>query len=546
MSTENEFPTESELIAHLRRYSLGTLVSAVWGFTRGQFSRGGTLSRVVPEKPWPLWYWTSASLLERAMMASSPQGRNGISESELLNLLDGIYRYNISGRVHTRVVSIDDHLYDPLGSFLARTAGSQFPFQHETKLGFYRVVPMYREAVRRAERVAEARGEKIPQISVQDVLERLTGATSPVQFAASCLMLFCAATERDHPVVPRSWFHNGVGIQTPHCFDRVIDFLGGGPDDFRDYYQDQKSVRIPSAYGEKVRIKNVGQNWSMYFMNGLFRYPVLRPMKGWVEGGQEPISIPFPSLLCNQILPILYFELARNCHGDFNQWFGAVFEQYCGMVIEDMCALSTRPLRLFSGDELRARGYNAKSRKQVPDWFIVDDDFLLIVECKSGARLRRGARIVGDEDDIAKSIEPINDGLNQCEIFLRNLRQSDDKFEAFSSVRRVGFTVVSPENFDWLRFRYHALYSPIPMLASKAIEYMGYRLASVESIEAFAALVSKGVLLENAWTELGYSENKRDMGAIGKAFDMLYGEGVQYRNLYPSKFGQEVESHICL
>ena len=310
-----------------------------------------------------------------------------------------------------RLINEFNNVYDQgpggfqAGNTLAAIFYEQFPYQES----------LFEEISRTRALLIDTRLERENEISDAE-WEGLLGAPLDEVIGATFILNVGAAINNgrfDPAWLDMPHFQEVFTIASRQSIERTLERL---------------TATVPDAKADGLAAPRLPEHLAKYSYNPLSKTPfILLP-------GLVPIA-PQPRLIMRTSTPGgLYYAGLRQWDQAFTRELGAKVEAYVGRQLESQGDLEIYPEVAWGRPE----------QKSV-DWFVVTDDAVILIECKSG-RLPLAAR--AGADSLTESLRrEIGKAYNQIGRTVETLRESRAEFSHLPSDRKFIGLVVTAEPF---------------------------------------------------------------------------------------------------
>jgi hypothetical protein len=269
---------------------------------------------------------------------------------------------------------------------------------------------------------------------------------------------------------------NGMTLPDDEIVNAVMDKLAADQWQMRDKYEEYKQP---------------DRNYAAYDYNPLFIYPIVRP---WIKSpmtsaDEDRFVAPLPEMILTRLSSGVYEELAYNFKTSFPKYFGHIFEEYVGEVLRHCVAPST----LISGGEIRGT-YSGRKGK-APDWFVIEGDTAILVECKAVGYPRK-AVATGDEKRIDWTIDKVAEGLVQLHEFKEACVTKENGLERFSTCKEYKLLLVTYESIylsNSVPLREALEHKVSSSLAPKGLSMSPWVIWSVDELEKLQPHLNAGI-----------------------------------------------------
>jgi len=167
--------------------------------------------------------------------------------------------------------------------------------------------------------------------------------------------------------------------------------------------------------------------YEKYIFNPLIKFPFIIPDKKPYELSTKPYIVPVPQLLINRVTHGLYYDLAdkfmgKNGENAFKVAFGYVLQDYIGKLL-----FETLPRENIVPE------FKYTSGKDTPDWMVIDDKGLVVIEVKQSATYLNSKQS-GKKEDLLRNLK---NTLGKAAIQLAKFDEAvrEDSYETLSRFR---------------------------------------------------------------------------------------------------------------
>lgn len=244
-------------------------------------------------------------------------------------------------------------------------------------------------------------------------------------FIDVCFIIHSVAVKNNH--FTRAYLEKSrekLNVPEEITVSKIVDSIAGDPEKLSTYY---------------YKFRNDNRKYRMYDLNPLFLFPIVRP---WSHNDRVPYSkdrmiAPVPNLIAYRMSTGVYYQLFNEYKTSFSDSFGIIFENYVGWILKEAVyeekIVHERTIRKSFPEEFGP----------VPDFVILDDDSVVLIECKA-TKFTRRALVTGKENYVIDSLKQLIKGLIQLGKFRKaciDKHPSLKMFHKYKSFETVLLTI---------------------------------------------------------------------------------------------------------
>lgn len=422
MTPEREIrEAEEKFRRAIGKHSSCDILAWVHRATAGKLPPESAISKHYRQVGVPPFFW--AGIADRAVRWSNPhRGRKG---TMTLRDFEAVFRAAQLFLLADGRVLDDPEELDPVKrtarKWFIRTLSQQTPFMHGFFLEHARIQVVFEEIARGFE-------AEYPNHAIDFTAKFLdVFGVNVADYIQTHLSIWTMATTE-------SFFTRadieagrlgGINLPPPEIMLKALDHLVGDADQIREIQEHTKAR---------------DRSFSMYDLNALMSYPVIRPYKGSANlPAQKDLMIsPMPFLVVQQGPSQIYHRMRMAYGNEFTTWFGHIFQRYVDRIFRE----SQFRGEFFTEEQIRQ--HYPENRGPAPDQVLIEGDTAIICDCKA-TRWLLGAMTTGDESEIRKTLTKVADGLKQCASFARAARAGIKGLEAIQRCSEIVIVIVTWE-----------------------------------------------------------------------------------------------------
>jgi hypothetical protein len=304
---------------------------------------------------------------------------------------------------------------------------------------------------------------------------------------------------------------NGVVLPAQETVRKVLSLLSAD------------KIKYVSLY---ERRKSSDRRFRMYDFNPILTYPLVKPCqsKQFATADQEHFHAPLPDLIASRISTGIFYDMfnAYSIEGRnvFSEYFGYVFEAYVGKVLNH----SIQGDALYSENAIRS--FYPSKKGKVPDWILVEDSALILVECKA-TRFSRAAQSIASEDAINNSLAQVLKGLCQLASFgdaCKSRIEELSDFHNHSVIHNILITLETLPLVNTAFFRDHIN----SQLATKGIRDLDWLIVSIDELEALQPHIATGIKMSGVLASLGRKAFNDVLGELASSTQKSFKDSFLY------------------
>jgi hypothetical protein len=381
-----------------------------------------------------------------------------------------------------------------------------------------------------------AKSQPAKKLDINNAINSLSGLANIEEIVA--LFFLCLVSSSNHGFLKFSNFENSCNSQFKKYVsldkqEKFIKWISCSYKDFRESYESHLPLLTPEY------IKNR--------FNPLTKTPVLQTDKNLTQGNHEVFLVPVPRLLHLKTTRGIYFDLSKLFEqekGDnlFRSNFGYVFHEYVGLLLQ----------KFITDKEIKSEfKYKLnKNSKHSPDWLIIEDKRIIIIEVKQSC-LYLSAKSWGGIDEIRENLKrTIGAAVEQFWKFEQAIKsKSVEKLNCFNNIEVIERLIVT---YDCTCFSNSILREQIKQIYTQLPKDYHWHTISIDEFENFLPLVGNNIF--------GFLEKKRasihfdsmDFNEYcGEEFINCNGSNSYLKDIYDSFFlklgmsrnNSDIESH---
>ena len=405
------------------------------------------------------------------------QKLNPLHWNDLKPICEIVQEYLLSDPISFDETILNEHLNSNPVFMVLRVASNQMPYNVSIFGQFAQPFMLFHEIP------CQMTGRSdLPKFDFEAEFMKLN-RVSVIDFLTVAFVAYTAAQANSG--FTRAYFNNAKnqGLQLPNdkTLVSIIDQLAADPKKFMDLYR---------------RFKGNDCRFAMYDFNPLFIYPIIRPWRHKKGNSSENdrFIAPLPNMISFRASLGVFYQMYNKHTEDFAKYFGYVFETYVGRILEHSLSSET----LISENNIR-KTYPAK-RGKVPDWVIIDDSTLILVECKA-TRFSRAAVTTANRGAIDNSLKQVVKGLKQIHNFIQASQAKEVGLEILQRCSRFIPVLVTLEPLYLINsyfFREHIN----ALLAKEGVLNLPWLILSVDELEKLQPHTASDLRLSEMVNEL--------------------------------------------
>jgi hypothetical protein len=235
-----------------------------------------------------------------------------------------------------------------------------------------------------------------------------------------------------------------MGPYTPEALAKLPCQLGAGP------AEQEAFLNWASASYDEVRQlaakDSVEPAYKRYALSPFLLKPIVRPDRLPAVGAEHVRLVPVPRYLIRRVTLGLYHALATASHqgnkqNAFRVAFGFVFQDYVGQLLR----AGSGKAKVFAEWEFGPK----RARIMTPDWMVLDNGRLLIIEVKQSA-LTIISKTYGKFESVVRDLrKTLTDGVRKLLEFAQAVESQTSGLERVSEATEVELLLITHDEVPW-------------------------------------------------------------------------------------------------